>query len=83
MTMAADTKIPLTKRALIQRINRKLRRQDERLCSCRRASRAWRELGDYYIVDTHRNMIRDTGIDVEKYAKQIGALQPFEQVVLS
>jgi hypothetical protein len=74
------TKIPITKRALIQRINRKLKPQYERMQSCRRNSRWWRDLGDLYVVDTYRNAIRNTHVDVEKYAREIGVLQPFEQV---
>jgi hypothetical protein len=76
----AETKIPLTKRALIQRINRKLKGQDERLQACRRNSRWWRDLGDYYIVDLDRNSIAATHIDFQKYASEIGVLQPFEEV---
>jgi hypothetical protein len=73
--------VPVTMRALIQRINRKIRPEDRRLHACRRNSRSWSNLGDYYVVDTYRNMIADSGIDPTAYGRRLGVLQPFEEVV--
>jgi hypothetical protein len=47
------SKVPVTMRALVQRINRKLKPEWRRLHACRRNSRVWRDLGDYYVVDTY------------------------------
>jgi hypothetical protein len=73
-------KVPVTPRALIQRINRKLQ-PEQRLTACRRSSRAWHELGDYYCIDVFRNVITHKHVDPETFGREIGALQSFEQVL--
>jgi hypothetical protein len=73
--------VQVSVRALIQRINRKIRPEYRRLHACRRNSRWWSNLGDYYVVDTYRNMIVDSGIDPTAYGRRLGVLQPFEEVV--
>jgi hypothetical protein len=52
-------KVPVTTRALVQRINRKLRPEYRHLHACRRNSRWWHDLGDYYVTCTYRNQIVD------------------------
>jgi hypothetical protein len=56
-------KVPVTERALIQRLNRKIKEDDLVLKKCRPDSKAHNELGDYYIVDIHRNFIVEKGLD--------------------
>jgi hypothetical protein len=67
-------------RAVIQRVNRKLRADDERLCKAR--SNRWRpELGDYFIMNFNRNWIAGTHINPELFARELGVLEAWEKVV--
>jgi hypothetical protein len=68
-------------RALIQRINRKLKREYRRVCVCRPNSQGWSDLGDFYVVDIYRNMIVDSFVDPAAYGRHLGVVQPFEEVV--
>ena len=71
-------------RALYQRINRKLRKEDQRLCT----ARYWRDgnreyensnFGRYYVLDVYRNWIVATHVRLGAYAGELGLLQPGEQ----
>jgi hypothetical protein len=73
--------VPVTMRALIQRINRKLNGELQRLHVCRRNSRFWTDLGDFYIVDTNRNHIMYTCVDPVTYGRSLGVLNAYERVV--
>ncbi len=78
--MATTQKVPLTRRALIARINRRLKHDDQALRCCRSNSRWWRELGDFYIVDINRNIINDVSVDPTEFGRELGVLHPFEEV---
>ena len=75
----AATKIPITRRALIQRINRALQQRDEQLRAAR-GPRQQRELGDYWILDLRKRCVASKNIDPEKLARELGVLQPYESV---
>jgi len=75
-----NTKCPVTRRAVIQRINRRLAPDWRAL----RTSRGWgatSNLGTHYLLDTYRNEVVDTHVDVEGYARELGALEPWESLV--
>ncbi|WP_316205267.1 hypothetical protein [Bradyrhizobium sp. SZCCHNS3004] len=76
-----ERKVPVTMRALLARINRRLARDDQALRSCRSDSRWWRDLGDHYVVDVNRNIIQDTFVDPVIYGSELGVMQPFECVI--
>jgi len=64
--------------ALIQRINRKLAADGERLRTLR--GDRWRgELGEYYLVND-RNCIVGKHVDTERLACELGLLKASEQV---
>jgi hypothetical protein len=66
-------------RAVIQRINRKLHHEDERLRTTR--SDRWRnDLGDFYIVNWRFNWIVAQHVEPEALAREIGVLRSNEQV---
>lgn len=67
--------IPVTKRALVQRINRKLRKQDETLKAHRGAN-----VGSYYRVDTEINGLLEDDVDLEDLGRELGVLAPYEQL---
>ncbi len=78
---------PVSMRALTQRINRRLKRQDQVLKAARGA-RARVELGDYYIRDS-RVPYFEVGdswfirghVDPEALGRELGVLQPYEALV--
>ena len=73
------TKVPVTRRALIQRINRALAKEGEALKTTR--GDKWRSsLGDYYVVNLNRNFIISTHIDPEVFGREIKALAPYESM---
>jgi hypothetical protein len=70
---------PVSLRALIARINRKLRHDGEILKTLR-GERGRTDLGDYYIVDIQRNCIIQTDVDPEKLGRDLGVLAKWERV---
>jgi hypothetical protein len=71
--------VPVTARALVQRINRKLAAAGQRLKATRGAR--WRgDLGDYYTIDTNRNCVVAKGVDPAALGREIGVLRPWESV---
>ena len=78
---ATLTKKQVSERALVQRLNRRLTKQNEQLCACRQNSRDWPDLGDYYLVDTEINGIVGKHVDLENLAKEFGVLRGYECLV--
>jgi hypothetical protein len=79
--MSRGAKVPVTMRALLQRINRTLADKDEVLKKTRGDGRAFQTLGDYYVLDGRRNVVRRTHVDPEALGRELECLQPWEQVV--
>jgi hypothetical protein len=76
--MAKQT-LPISERSLVRRINRKLADDDQALRMARGES-AKRHVGEFYVVDTRRNFIVSKHIDLVMFAREMGALKPWEQV---
>jgi hypothetical protein len=73
-------KVPVTMRALIQRINRKLTTERGYVIKKTRGNR-WRgELGDYYAVDPKRNCVVSEYIEPEDLGRELGVLRDWEKV---
>jgi len=75
-------KVKVSKRALIQRINRILAKQDTKLHTTR-GDRARFDLGDYYTVDIERDYIIDklpSESDLEDFGRELGALMRYEEM---
>jgi len=70
-------KVPVSTRALMQRINRTLR-VDEEMVKATRGEKAKTDLGDFYRLDLTHNAIIETHVDLEEMAKEYKVLQPFE-----
>jgi hypothetical protein len=77
LATAKKQRVPITERALVQRINRKLKADGERLIKAR-GSQTATSFGDWYIVDEQRNVIASQRVDPETLARKIGALRPWE-----
>lgn len=71
------TTYPVSERALVQRISRRLTRQGERL---RKGRGRWAtELG-YYIVDVGRNFLVEQNCDLETLGRELGVLEEWESL---
>ena len=70
--------VPVSTRALVQRINRRLAGKWQRLKTTR-GDRAQSELGDYYVIDTKHNSLVATHVNLEAYGRELGALQKWER----
>jgi hypothetical protein len=70
--------VKLTDRALLQRINRKLKEQDKQVRKCRENSRSYNDLGSYYAVDVSRNSIAWLNVDLTELARELDVLRPWE-----
>lgn len=75
--MAKTLKIPVSPRALIQRINRKLRDENE-VVRAARGERAKQQLGDFYRLDVDRNAVVQTDVDLEELGRELGVLSAAE-----
>jgi hypothetical protein len=72
----AKEKVPVSRRALIQRINRRLAKDDQRLCVSRGSSLP----SDYHVVDTHRNAVVTHVQSLEAYGRETKALADWERL---
>jgi hypothetical protein len=70
---------PVSTRALVQRVNRKLVPEGRRLKKPRTA-RGRSDLGEFFIVDVSLGAIVQANVDPEALARGLGALQPWEKV---
>ena len=78
--MAKRQKVMISERALLARINRKLKQDNEKLRKCKVDSRGYSYLGDYYAVDLNRNTVTDTHVDLSEWGKEMKVLADFEQL---
>ena len=71
-------KRPVSERALLLRVNRKLKERGETVKKSRPDSQWASELGTFYLLDVSANAIIGKHMDLEVLAREMGALQPFE-----
>lgn len=77
-------KVPVSERALIQRLNRVLKDDDLVVKKCRVDSRAYYDLGDYYVVNFNRNFIVERNLDLtdlQKMGRTNEVLAEWEEAV--
>jgi hypothetical protein len=72
--------IPITRRALVARLNRKLK-ADDQMIKFPRSERVKLDLGDAYVWDWRRNLALETFVDVEDMARELGVLHEWERLV--
>jgi phosphopantetheinyl transferase len=78
--MVQAERVPVSLRALIQRINRKLRPQHQALHTHRgRQGRGY--LGDYYVIDFNTNYIVAGHVNVEALGRELEVLQEWEYLI--
>ena len=68
----------MAERALVARINRKLADESRVLRRCRRNSRWYDELGDYYMLNVRTNLIEAKRVSLEKWGREMAVLKPYE-----
>jgi hypothetical protein len=66
--------------AVYRRVKRALARQGETLHKCRRESRWWPDLGDFYSADLYTNGISGRHLDVVAMARELNLLGQHEVV---
>lgn len=78
MTAKAIT-VPISERALVQRINRALAKDGETLRKARSAQTA-ASVGEYFILDTTKNSVARTDVDLVALGRKLKVLAPYERV---
>lgn len=73
-------KVKVTERALLARINRALRKDNQQLYRCRADSQAYDELGDFYAMDTALNVVMAKHINLAMWARDLGVLPDWEEL---
>jgi hypothetical protein len=69
------TKVPVGERALLQRLNRALAKDGQKICKSRGS-----ELGPYYTVDLARGAVVTKELDIIRFAREVGILREWEAV---
>ncbi len=78
MAKKSDVKVPISERALVQRINRKLADEGQLVKKAR--ERVATTLGDYFVVDLTSNAVMDQDVDLEKLGRELKVLHDYETV---
>jgi hypothetical protein len=71
--------VPISHRALWQRVDRKLRQRDE-LLKAARSERGRQQLGDYFVISSKYGGIVQDHVDIETLARKLGVLKSWEAV---
>jgi hypothetical protein len=72
-----QTKVPVSERALVQRLNRSLAADGMQLKKTVGA-RAFASLGDYYVIDIARNFVVEKELDIEALGRKRKVLAEWE-----
>ncbi len=83
MTAAKKQTVPVSERALLQRLNRKLKADGLVVKKPRGRLASPAGLGDYYVLDLERNAIAEKNLtlaDLEDMARKREALEPYESL---
>lgn len=73
MDKKTEIRLPVSERAIVQRINRALKKQD----ACLRKAR----VDDMHcIIDTRRNVVTHMDVNLETCARSLGVIDPWEQL---
>jgi hypothetical protein len=71
--------VPLTERAVFQRVNRRLEKEGAKLMKARGES--YGTVGKFYVVDRRKNMVTETHVNLGRYARKIGAIEKWEELL--
>lgn len=73
-------KVPVTARALVQRINRALKKEHQQVRATRGTGNMWITLGDFYVVDIQGHFIDSHHVDIEKLARNLDVIEAWEEL---
>jgi hypothetical protein len=79
MPTKKPARVPVSERALVQRINRKLAKDDQILKKAR-SERVRQDMGDYYVVTFPVGGAWPTHVDVEEMGRELDVLKPWEEI---
>ena len=71
--------VPISERALVQRINRALAKDGETLRKARSAQTA-SSVGEYFIVDVKKNSVARARVDLVELGRELKLIAPYERV---
>jgi hypothetical protein len=74
--MTKKMTVPVSERALIQRINR----AEDEMLKMTRGGRAKQDLGRHYVIGIRRNVVHQMDIDLAALARKLGVLREYEHV---
>ena len=75
-----EKRVPVSVRAVIQRINRRLKGEGQLLKTCREGRNRPAGTGQYYIVSTRCGRLIETNCCLEKLARRENALELWEDI---
>lgn len=75
----AKQRVPVSARAILQRINRKLK-PDWKQLKTGRGLLVERTVGRYYVIDIRRNCVTQQYVDVEDLTRELTVLQSWEEL---
>lgn len=81
--MAAKAKrqrVPVSERALVARVNRKLARGNQQLRRGRQEAIGRHDLGWFFVVDVNGNYIVEKDVDLEELGRRLEVLKGWEQL---
>ncbi len=73
-------KIPISARAALQRINRRLAKDHQRVRKSRGRMLNQPECGEYHEIDSYRNALLDWDVDLEARGRELGVIADWETV---
>jgi hypothetical protein len=76
--MTTKPRVPITEKALYQRINRKLRERGEVLKRAR--GHVETTLGEYYVVNVERNFVAQHHVSLDEFGRELGVLAGWESL---
>lgn len=76
--MARASQISISRRALIQRLQRALK-EDELVLRTAHNERVRRKMGDYYTMDLRTSQVMETYVDLEDLGREYGVLKDYEK----
>jgi hypothetical protein len=77
--MTANTKVPVSERAIFTRLSRALKKEGKFLRRCRMGTKWHGELGDYYVIGDSKFVV-NKHVDLVEWAKEAGVLHEFEEL---
>jgi hypothetical protein len=72
--------ITVTHRAMLQRLNKRLSKEGRMITTVRSLDGVKTPAGSFILVDVEKGALLDTNPNLEKLARESGALKPWEEV---